>query len=176
MKTWALTERDPWGSLMAWEEKRIETRSFCPPRFIVDQLPIRVALHLSKKLGTEDALGCVHAPFASVLHRHGVTFQWGTRKMLTVSGLLPAGHIVATYTLLAVEQMDGPLVPGRLRRMGYNRWPQWNMQQELAFGNYAAGRWAYLITDVRLLAEPIPIKGALGFWPVDLPEEGRSAA
>jgi len=37
---------------------------------------------------------------------------------------------------------------------------------EGAFGNYEPGRYAILIPEVLRLAEPIPCRGALGFWEV----------
>lgn len=38
--------------------------------------------------------------------------------------------------------------------------------RERAFGDYAAGRYGWLLADVRALRTPIPCKGALGIWTV----------
>lgn len=38
--------------------------------------------------------------------------------------------------------------------------------QELAWGNYAAGRFAWLLDDIKPLAEPIPYRGAQGLFNV----------
>jgi hypothetical protein len=43
----------------------------------------------------------------------------------------------------------------------------WQMtEEELAFGDYRAGRFAWLLADIRALPEPIPARGALGLWDV----------
>ena len=36
--------------------------------------------------------------------------------------------------------------------------------QELAFGNYTPGRYAWILEGVKPLADPIPAKGALSLW------------
>lgn len=38
--------------------------------------------------------------------------------------------------------------------------------QELAFGDYSPDRWAWELSGVIALPEPIPCNGALGLWPV----------
>lgn len=35
---------------------------------------------------------------------------------------------------------------------------------ERLYGDYAPGRFGWILEDVELLAEPIPAKGALGLW------------
>ena len=32
------------------------------------------------------------------------------------------------------------------------------------FGDYSDGRWAWLLTDIKPLAPPVPARGAQGFW------------
>jgi hypothetical protein len=39
-------------------------------------------------------------------------------------------------------------------------------EQEQAWGDYAEGRFAFELRDVRELRVPVPAKGALGFWNV----------
>lgn len=38
---------------------------------------------------------------------------------------------------------------------------------ELAFGNYAPGRYGFILEDVRPLPRPVPWRGAQGFFEVD---------
>lgn len=38
--------------------------------------------------------------------------------------------------------------------------------QEMKWGDYHEGRFAYRLSNIRQLNEPIPVKGALGFWQV----------
>jgi hypothetical protein len=40
-------------------------------------------------------------------------------------------------------------------------------EPELSFGDYTIGRYAWLLTNVRALPEPIPAKGQLGLWEWD---------
>ena len=35
---------------------------------------------------------------------------------------------------------------------------------ERAFGNYAGGRYAWHLTDIQALPEPMPATGKLGLW------------
>lgn len=44
--------------------------------------------------------------------------------------------------------------------------PQALSRQEIAFGNYAAGRFAWIFKDIYRLKVPIPARGALGLWTV----------
>lgn len=43
--------------------------------------------------------------------------------------------------------------------------------RERRFGDYRAGRWAWLFdpASLRVLNEPIPARGALGLWNLELP-------
>ena len=38
--------------------------------------------------------------------------------------------------------------------------------EEIEMGDYAPGRYAFKLENVRVLATPVPARGALGFWPV----------
>jgi hypothetical protein len=38
--------------------------------------------------------------------------------------------------------------------------------QERLYGNFDAGRWAWILEDVRRLQKPIPCLGARGVWAV----------
>lgn len=35
---------------------------------------------------------------------------------------------------------------------------------ERLYGDYSSGRWAWMLEDIRALAEPVPARGSLGFW------------
>jgi hypothetical protein len=51
---------------------------------------------------------------------------------------------------------------------------------EIAFGDWTPGRYAWLLANVRPLAEPVPARGAQGLWhweaPADLAFASRSLA
>lgn len=48
--------------------------------------------------------------------------------------------------------------------------------QERAFGDYSAGRWAWLLTNIRALPEPIPCRGRQWLWELDSATEAQIAA
>lgn len=76
------------------------------------------------------------------------------------------GAIVATCNLIAC----GEIKSDAIYDMGYSTQEAiWGIPQgnELAFGDYTLGRYAWFLTDVKMLAEPIPTKGALGLWDWD---------
>jgi hypothetical protein len=65
---------------------------------------------------------------------------------------LPRGVIVATCTL-------ADCIPT-------NKFQGADMR-DWAFGDFAFGRWAWILKDVKRLNEPIPARGALGLWKWD---------
>lgn len=68
---------------------------------------------------------------------------------------LPLGKVVAITRLIAVEPIDLYFGLGEYRD---------RFKQEEYFGDYTAGRFAWMFGEVDELAEPIPAKGALGLW------------
>ena len=46
---------------------------------------------------------------------------------------------------------------------------------ERAFGDYAPGRYAWLLSDVRALPEPLPARGMPGLWQPDAQTEAAIA-
>jgi hypothetical protein len=64
---------------------------------------------------------------------------------------LPLGAIVATCTLVDCVRITLDNVPPA---------------PECVFGDYTAGRWAWHLSEVKALAEPVPARGRLGLWEV----------
>lgn len=157
----AITLTQPWATLVAIGAKRIETRSWSTT--YRGPLAIHAAAGLGP-VGGAKGLGeiCEREPFYGTLARHG--FRYGARIS---TGKLPLGAVVATCTLVDV-------VPTNLWRPvthGNQTWqvPPGNMSQEYSFGDYTPGRYAWLLTDVKPLREPIPAKGALSLWEWEAP-------
>ena len=147
----ALTLTQPWATLVAIGAKRIETRSwatsYCGP------LAIHAGAGLGPVGGAQGLMElCRSEPFRSTLLAAGIL---GTPA-------LPRGAIVATCQLVDCVRAD---LWGQVTRDG-ETWqiPPGNMSLEYAFGDYSPGRWAWLMADVTPLAEPIPVRGALGLW------------
>lgn len=85
----------------------------------------------------------------------------------TIANELPMGAIVAVCELRDVRiigvQLNG--VPTISADDMLSLTPI--LGNERAFGDYSAGRYAWLLADIRALPEPIPVKGALGLWEYD---------
>jgi hypothetical protein len=51
----------------------------------------------------------------------------------------------------------------------FEDYPDLDTPPEREFGDYSAGRYAWVLKNVRPLPEPVPAKGALGLWEWSLP-------
>ena len=170
MKALSLTQ--PWASLVAIGAKQIETRSWSTP------YRGTMAIHAAKKFPMNAKELVNSEPFHSSLSKIKPD-QKGWR-------ILPAGAIVAVCELTAVHRIprsnqhfarfDFPtqhrlasypvVLPPLEWRDGFGH------SHEFDFGDYTAGRYAWILTDVRALKEPIPCKGALSLW--DVPSNVKS--
>lgn len=154
----------PYGTLISiterWPElgKHHETRSWATP------YRGWVAIHQSKNLkpvGGVNGLAdiCNDEPFLSTLgrwvHDHKVTapFQW--------ISVFPLGAVVAVAWIEECYQVGRK---GSLFAHGTTRpLPTGN---DLAFGDYTPGRFAWRLTKIRALPTPLPCRGMQGLWTV----------
>lgn len=149
MKT--LTLKQPWASLVALGEKRIETRSW--------RVSYRgpLAIHSSARFAEEDLETALTEPFASVWKKHGI-------ETLTD---LPLGSVLAVCRLTATlwTGADG----ASLFDLGSD-WIPTTGTNERAFGNYGPGRYGWRLEDVCPLTEPIPTRGNRLIWEFEHPD------
>jgi hypothetical protein len=131
----ALTLTQPSATLVATGAKRVETRSW-GTRYRGE-----LAIHAAKRFPPAARTVCLDTPFFEAL-----THDRGRTSALD----LPLGAVIATAELVEIV----PVGPGQLR-LG---------EQELAFGDYREGRYAWFLANVKPLPEPIPARGALGLW------------
>lgn len=133
----ALTLYQPWATLVAIGAKRIETRSWWTAYRGL------LAIHASKTFGATNRALCHQEPFRSALLAGGV-------ERLSD---LPLGAVVAVGRLALCEEMT-------------TQWLEWRLppEPERSFGYYAAGRYAWSLSDAEPVAPPIPARGALGLW------------
>jgi activating signal cointegrator 1 len=150
----ALSLTQPWASLVAIGAKLVETRSW----WTSYRGPL--AIHASKGF----------PGWAKDCWQYGPHFQYAlkplgieTRKDLD---LLPRGAIIATCRLVDCLAMYNPRVAELARPYTAER----------AFGDYSAGRWAWVLMDITPLPEPIECNGALGLWRVPDPIAARIGA
>ncbi len=164
MKAISLTQ--PWATLVAIGAKRIETRSWGT------NYRGPLAIHASKGFPRLAQELCVQAPFGSALSKAGYThmFDKQSRELWPDLKPLPLGAIVATCELLdCIVISTKREVHGYIISMGYNVVIPPDVP-ELCFGDYAPGRLAWILANVKPLPEPIPAKGALGMWEWQQPD------
>lgn len=153
----ALTLTQPWASLVAGGAKRIETRSW-KTRY---RGPL--AIHAAKGLGglpdeqTERGLAelCHSEPFESALAE--------IIRPTFATGELPRGAFVAVAEL--VDIVPTARINFAMTVVGIDL-PE-EIERERAFGNYAVGRFAWILDRVRPLSAPLPFSGSLGLRRLD---------
>ena len=150
-----ITLSQPWATLVAIGAKKIETRSWSTT--YRGSLAIHAAAGLGPVGGKSGlAFQCCCEPFLSTLRAAGIRHHED----------LPLGAIVAVCDLFDCRPMT-EAAPGKIGWFAIvgNTPTYWDLtDQERAFGDYSAGRYAWLLANVRALPEPIPAKGALSLW------------
>jgi hypothetical protein len=155
----ALSLTQPWATLIAIKAKQIETRSF--QRSYRGQL----AIHAAKGMKESDYAKCRSSYFLQALQP---VFPDVALYSLFAYPPFPRGAIVAVCELIdcvPTANVGCPGGPLATWRHGDHWWLL--TDQERAFGDYSAGRWAWLLSSIRALPEPVPAKGALGLWTMD---------
>ncbi len=132
-----LTLHQPYASLVAFERKCYETRSW------PTQYRGLVAIHAAK-FSPDDAIDrCSEAPFKTALAENGI---FGPAD-------LPRGAVLAVAELVACVPAE--LIPHRLLA-----------KEEAAFGDYSTGRHVWILDVIHKFPEPIPCSGAQGLWTI----------
>lgn len=166
----ALTIRQPLASLIALGVKHIETRSWCAPQSLIGQT---IAIHAGK-----------HKPPTSTRHgqignyrfdRYDDEWYIGSRSGGGPKVYLPLGAVVATATLADCLPMVDYAEEGRRPNPWNGRhrlWPNvrpgelWrtnpaggsalDVSDQLPYGDFAPGRWAWMLTNVQPTTERCP--------------------
>lgn len=133
MKALSLTQ--PFATLLASGQKKIETRSW------QTSYRGRLAIHASKGFPSDCQELCYIRPFAQAL----ATIGFDRPDQLPRGAIVGLGTLVDCHMTIIARQAIS--------------------ETECAFGDYGAGRFAFFFSDL-LRVEPIPCKGALGFWNV----------
>lgn len=149
----ALTLTQPWASLVAIGAKSYETRGWSTGY----RGPL--AIHAAKGLGSVGGGHgllklCKQEPFASALAPLAYDLEPSESPWRLSGGRgldLPLGVIVAVCELEDIY----PVAECVQRLRGSN---------EIAFGDFSAGRYAWRLANVIRLEHPIEARGALGLW------------
>ena len=136
----AISLRQPWATLIALGEKRIETRSWKP------DYEGPVLIHAPKRWTREQQELITRPVFRDALGDYGIT------KPMPLGGFVAKGNIGACFTSDEVYESDGGRLALRLKG------------NESAFGDYSPGRWCWVIYDVVAFPELIPARGFQGLW------------
>lgn len=135
---------EPWASLIVAGFKRHETRHWAT------SLRGRVAIHAAKKVDVADAPAELCA----------VALGRGWEKTRPIGCVVAVAELTACFHTEVLTDPRAANLVGELREC-----------DELA-GNYAPGRFAFRLDQVRPLVEPLPIIGRQGFFhwkpPADL--------
>ncbi len=132
----AITLTQPWATLVALGAKQYESRSWST------RYRGPIAIHAAKGFPGWARETCYDQPFLDVLTAARIG-----------PATFPLGKVIATAEIAEIL----PTGPGRL-------FPARLSDQELAFGDYSEGRYAWQFVNVQPLPEPVPAKGALGLW------------
>lgn len=133
----ALTLWQPWAQAIVLGYKRVETRSWKPPDRLLGK---RIAIHAAK---ADDA------------GLRAIAEEWPFRAMLYEAGItefdeMQRGAILGTAVLAEFRPAEDVR-----RDLG---------ARELALGAYDKGRWAWMLTDVERLDDPVPARGGQRLW------------
>lgn len=153
----ALTLTQPWATLVAIGAKQVETRSF--------RVSYRgpIAIHAAKGYPKHAAGLYLENPFYQALH--GISACYGVSDNPSVEEIRDhlkevRGHVLATATLLDVC----PTVSTGCLSGVFEDYPDLDTTTERDFGDYAEGRFGWVLEDVKLLKYPVQAKGSLGLW------------
>lgn len=144
----ALTLTQPWATLVAKGEKKIETRSWNT------NYRGPLAVHAAKGFPDWAKKMCYSKYFiSSLFDDFDGQWQW-----------LPTAKIVATCELVHVVRIDEAISFPACRSIAWNK-QIWALdEKERTFGDYAVGRYAWLLSNIVALPKPVPAKGALSLW------------
>jgi hypothetical protein len=136
----AISLHQPWASMIAAGIKRFETRAYPPPKSF--EIGGWIAIHAAKKR----------------IGDYGLRL-WTRKHSLDPDGV-PYGAIVCVARITGAYEMGEN---GRLVDAIYG---SKNISGTIGdeFGDYSAGRWAWLLEDVILPEKPIPERGRQKFW------------
>lgn len=141
----ALSLWQPWATLIALGAKRYETRHW--------RTPYRglLAIHAAKRPVREPE---ITDDIYAALRQHGEKPH-----------ALPLGAVLCIVRLVDIVPTEHVV---SLAASDYRI-----QNEELCFGNYAPGRYAWQLELVKVAPDPIPAKGAQGLWTWIPPQEGE---
>lgn len=169
----ALTIWQPWASLIACGAKQYETRSWAT------KYRGPIAIHAAAKdpnklplLGKEAFERIVREEI-----RAGRCPTWcsmPTGKVIATAELVNVWHIVYHVGENVEEVRKAPIIAESMTEDKHA--PDFYdhivpTKKEMALGDWTPGRYAWELANVKILPEPIPIKGKQGLWNFEIQKE-----
>jgi len=164
----AITIIQPWATLIAIGAKHIETRSWSTNY----RGPLAIHAGKNKSFITKGSKNFIldKEPFYTVVHDY---------NYLQPAALFPLGIVIAVCNLIDVIKIPNEnemLVKNiKYKNLIFKTEETIlvdvppNGKFEYHFGDYTPGRYAWILSNVHILENPIPAKGALGMWDFSSP-------
>jgi activating signal cointegrator 1 len=147
----AITLWEPWASLVARNEKKIETRSW--------KTKYRGPLAIHAAASVPKWVRELCPKFGKLL---GIKDYNGSWLYYLEHGVGPFGKVVATCRL--VDCFEITEIHGRVWAINPNGSNIHIEGNEKEFGDYTSGRYAWILEDTKPLTEPISAKGKQRLW------------
>lgn len=172
----AISLHQPWASAIAYGAKRVETRSWST------NYRGPLAIHAAKLFNVDKFIRVKSTwPWLAALPPLRAESPWINNKPVTgkpfvewLHSLLPYGAIVATCEIVDCRTTGSfKLEEVMARRFeegydgGVSELHSWN---ENMFGDFALGRFGWILKDIKRLKVPIPAIGRQGFFEVEIPD------
>ncbi len=141
----ALTIWQPWSTLIATGQKRIETRSWAT------RYRGWLIIHAAAKWSADLRQLAASPMFAEMLKgTPGYSGDDGDLFSKSEPPMPPLGAVVGVARLVAIDSVDDPrLITSEIER---------------ELGDYSPGRWAWIMEEPIAFKTPIPTKGFQGLW------------
>lgn len=172
----ALTLWQPWASLIDRGVKTIETRSWAAPRSLIGK---RIAIHAAKR--PPDVEGAQRITRIGDWWIEDTGFGTFTmhRDDSDVEYPLPLGAVLSTAELVdCLPMIDSndpvPMIGGfvyvdpdfiQIHADADDSAPTY-IEDQIPYGDFASGRWAWLLDDMDPVYPPLPSTGRQGLWDI----------
>jgi len=157
----AITLWQPWASLLACGAKQYETRSW-PTKY---RGPI--AIHAAARpVDSSIITRKAHYPMAQALMQYAR--QFAHTPGYNIFDVLPRGCIIATAELVGCWPIEaermGILPVIRRANSPHHVTPIYTDTPEYLFGDFTPSRYAWEFANMKMLDNPIPVRGGQRIW------------
>jgi activating signal cointegrator 1 len=151
-----LTLWQPWATLFAQGIKKIETR----PQ--ATSFRGTYLIHAAQKWTPEQVQMCAAEPFFSELKKMGVTNKpWN--EMLPLGSIIGSVKVESCFELTSNNWIVDDSI-NEYKNFEDDKGRLILSSKEHLFGNYTAGRFAWICSDHKVLKTPIPYKNGQGYY------------